>query len=440
MLYIFFSIIIACFSFKLFQKAAGSLSVLHLNVLSYIFFVHIVLETFIGVNLAILNLDDHYLINLVRSEEVKNLTYFAVCYVMLVMPLTMVALNKMCGFSPQEALESYQIRISYHNYKKYPIVTMMFFLSICAGAIIYTYWQLKEVPMINFFLGQIDEMQYSRIASARAFAGIEYVKNIFAMGLTPIICYCAYCYKKIYQNALSNIVFFVLLFLSCIIVFLNSEKAPILILGIGLLIIKSLYEKVISKKTFVTTVLLMVLVILGMYIMINQTDAIFYINQGPIGRLLLGQVAGLFLSFHLFPEQYGFLWGASFPAWIVNLFDVEHVRSANLIMETVNPSGKAAGIAGVINTLFIGEAWANFGWVGFIFSPIIVGIVIQTSNILWMKLPPNPIFIALFVYLGVQWPVTGGFIDFIYNVNYFSSFILCMIFYYFSRYEVGEKK
>ena len=84
-------------------------------------------------------------------------------------------------------------------------------------------------------------------------------------------------------------------------------------------------------------------------------------------------------------------------------------------MEYINPIGVEAGTAGVANTLFIGEAYANFALYGLLLSPFIVGSIIQLSYILIQKLPKNPIWVGLFCYLSYSWPVTGDFVGFLYN-------------------------
>lgn len=92
-------------------------------------------------------------------------------------------------------------------------------------------------------------------------------------------------------------------------------------------------------------------------------------------------------------------------------------RSARIIMSIIMPSAVEDGTGGVINSLFIGEAWANFGLAGVIFAPFWVGFVIQWSYILLLKTAKTPLFLALTVYLTLKWPVTGGFNDFIYNAG-----------------------
>lgn len=92
-------------------------------------------------------------------------------------------------------------------------------------------------------------------------------------------------------------------------------------------------------------------------------------------------------------------------------------RSARLIMEYVNPAGIEEGAAGVVNALFIGEAWANWGIVGILLSPIYVGFIIQTLYLFILSSPKTPFFIALFVFYSFNSSITGGINDYIYNIQ-----------------------
>lgn len=433
-MYLLISFIIIVMSYLLFRTAAGTLNPLKINMISYIFYHHLIIESFIGVNIAILYLDDHYLISQLTSIELRQLTYFAVCYVMVAMPISMVALNKLLRFNPKKALASYHEYLRNAINEDKGLIPLMVFSMISLISVIYTYWSLKDIPIFIFMAGLADEASIARAAASRGFEGIEYIRNIFGLGMTPILCYSAYCYKRQSSKYLYKVIFNVLFVLSVVILFYDTQKGPILTFLIGFLFLKVLYDGQISRKFFSSILLCVFAMIFGMYVVLGEFDNVISINQGPLGRIFQSQIAGLFYHFDIFPDQREFLWGASFPPLLLSLFNVEHIRSARAVMEIVNPAGVAAGMAGVINTLFIGEAWANFGWIGFIFSPIIVGTVIQFSFIAFLKyLPKHPFFIAFYAYLSLSWPVTGGFVDFIYSPLLLILFILVCIMYKWAK-------
>jgi hypothetical protein len=90
-------------------------------------------------------------------------------------------------------------------------------------------------------------------------------------------------------------------------------------------------------------------------------------------------------------------------------------------MEYVNPNGIAANTAGVVNSLFVAEAWANFGIFGVIFSPLIVGLYIGLIFQFFLKLSKNSVHIGVLCYLSINLPgmITGGFNEFIYPIPIF---------------------
>lgn len=140
------------------------------------------------------------------------------------------------------------------------------------------------------------------------------------------------------------------------------------------------------------------------------------------------QVAGLPLHFEVFPNRVSFLRGGSFPAWMSNsVFGVEHVRSARVLVQVYNPRGIEAGTAGGINTLFMGEAWANFGWIGFLIAPIVVGTVVQFIHNLLVSLPKTPLSVGLMGYYMFRLGITGGFVGFVWNATWLVLAVIVMV-------------
>ena len=165
-----------------------------------------------------------------------------------------------------------------------------------------------------------------------------------------------------------------------------------------------------------------------------ETDALFLYNSGFIGRLTLSSNAGLFLTFDIFPAHHSFLGFSSFSNILSSLFDIPYSeRSARYVMEYVNPSGIQSGLAGVYNSLFTSEAWANWGIAGVILSPIYVGMVIQSLYIIILSSRKTPFFLALFVFYTIRSSINGGINDYIYSIS-----TIFMIFIYYFVYYFGK--
>jgi hypothetical protein len=105
--------------------------------------------------------------------------------------------------------------------------------------------------------------------------------------------------------------------------------------------------------------------------------------------------------------------------FINDVLDIQsNERSARLIMMQENPKAVKAGVAGVMNSLFVGEAWANFGLLGVLIAPFYVGMVIQALFMFFLTMPKTPLLLGLFTYFSYRGSVTGGFNDYIYNAGY----------------------
>ncbi len=421
MLFLLVSFGVLILSTFLFKKAAGTLSLEKLNMISYIFYFNIIIQSFIGVNLGILYLDNHYLISRLQDFDLRFKVWLAVLYVMITLPLGMLIVNNIFNVQPSKL---------FHRYLKKPLqpvlskkdnyVLLVFYgvAIISIGSVVYTYAYLNSIPLISLFAGADSvELSKLRISASRNFQGNEYIRNIFGLGLAPILAYISYAYYQLFRD-LRSLITFVVLFINAVLILLYSlAKGPVVMFLIGFLFIVVLVKGKIDIKKLVNYGLLAVIIILFMYryIMGTPVSALLNYNTGPVGRIILTQIAPLYYHFYLFPSQYGFLWGASFPPLILSVFGADHIRSSRLVMEYINPAGVAAGTAGVANTLFIGEAYANFALYGLLLSPFIVGFIIQLSYIIIQKMPKNPIWVGLLCYLSYSWPVTGGFVDFLYN-------------------------
>ena len=163
------------------------------------------------------------------------------------------------------------------------------------------------------------------------------------------------------------------------------------------------------------------------------------IYNGPLGRTLFTEVGTLSYCFDLFPNVFGYLNGRSFTPTILKLLGMsgaEHLRSAKLTMAFYGSEKVYDGTAGVMNTLFVGEAYANWGYSGVILSIVWVALVISVMMILVLKMRKTPSVVALLALLTVQVGsmLEGGFCDFVYSFNLiFTIFVMLGIYMVFEN-------
>lgn len=449
-MYFTLAIITLVISAFLFKKSAGSLSLTKLNLHGLIFYYHLVLQAWIGVTLAIYYLDNHYIISKIPDEKYRVITFFLVMLTMILLPLTMVIVNKIIGFDAVKEYNEYlnaPMQFLFNDKDRKVFVVVLFFTILSMCSIFYTFYIMKQIPLLEAFQGKSSlELAKIRQDASSRFEGNHYIRNLLALILMPLLSYISYAYFRINRDKKWLILFGLQFIFTIIIKTYDLSKMPVLWYLISLIILNIIINGKIKKKTIMISGLGLSLLVVLLYILLfdNLKLSNFAYNVGPIGRLIFSQIAGLYFHIYVFTEELPLLLGSSFPQWMISIFDKEHVRSASIIIEYTHPESVEKGIAGVMNTLFIGEAFANFGYVGVIIGIILAGIVLQLLYIVFIKSKKTPVIIAAFIYFIMNFSaiITGGIVEFIYNVGMIFVVIICLSIYLFSKllYKVTERR
>ena len=434
MIYTFISLFILALSFYLFKKVSGSLKLTQLNMISWVFFYNLIMQSFIASILVVNNIDNHYLIGKIYHEDSRLYGWLAVQYTMIMMPLGMLFTVHLFGYKKNNRVFQQYVHAPIvpllsmkDSYIKYPFY-LLSIISILS--VMYVFYNLKHIPLSGILHGLSGEMLAGlRQEASRDFSGNTYIKNIFAIGLTPILSYIAFSYYKMTKSKFDLIIFVLLFISSFFILTYNIAKAPFVQYILGFIFLTILIKGKINKKVLIVFfVLLLTLLIVMYYLLANATGIPFFdlfgYNSGIVGRIILSQAAGTYLSFDMFPSSHDFIGFSSVSNFINQIIGIESSeRSARLLMMHYQSNAFQAGLAGVINSLFIAEAWANFGLTGVLFAPFYVGMIIQTLFMFFLTLPKTPLLLGLFTYFSYRGSVTGGFNDYIYNAGYIVTII-----------------
>lgn len=428
------SIVVLVVSYKMHRYAAGSLSILSPNPITYVFYYTLFLQTFIGSVLVVTNLDNHYVINRV-SDDSSYYGWLSIQYVMVALPLGMIISKWMFlpGISMRSKLVSYQaaaVDLSAMGGKggKYAI---FLFTVVAVAASFYTFVKIGYLPLTRIMSVEADALASQRIEAARGFSGNIYIRNILALQLMPLLTYAWIVYFIKTKSVSDCIISILCAFLTINILIFDLSKSPIITFMLGIVWLISYASIKIKFIHLISTFILCAYALLFFYSVAGQGISAFVsFNTGPIGRIILGQVAGLFVMYDVFPDIHEYLGFSSISQFLSGVWGGEYSeRASRIAMEYFNPRGVADGEAGVMNTIFIGGAWANFGLTGVILSPLYIGFFIQTLYIVFLKLRKSPIVISLFAMFSVSLPVTGGFNDFIYSPKIIIATTLVLIIY-----------
>lgn len=415
--------IVLIISIILFKRVSGSLSLMRPNLVSLIFYYSLLVSSFIGSLLIVLDIDHYYMINKLDHEVYRYIGFAAVSFVMVFLPLTMLAVSKMAGFDAKSEYAAYLKKPVQKTFSQGSEFYLLFLgLSlVCMLAVAYTLLKTIQLPILELLKGNLSELGNLRIEAARNFRGNVYIRNIFAIALTPLMSLIAYVYMVKTKQLKWFFLFWALFGCAIVISVYDLSKSPIFFYIIMFILVRIYIGKTVLTRGKITALLIAgssAIVLMYVFIQdVKEIGAFFSYNSGPIGRIILAQISPTFLHLDIFGNSLPFLNGSSLPSIITKWFDIDQVRSARLVMANAFPNRIEDGTGGVLNTLFIAEAYANFGYLGIIFGTIYVGVLVQLIYIIFIRLPKNPIFLCLFIYFSINIPRTlvGGFTDFLFN-------------------------
>jgi len=421
-------------SFFLFKEVAGTMSIKRLNMLSYLFYIPLVLMSFIGAIFITLKLDDHYLVNKLQLDQTRYLGWLAVLYTMIMLPLGMLIAKKLF------AIQSVAHQLD--HYAKKPLVNLLgnkeLILKILLiglsglglSVLAYTFMNIGSIPLLALLKGNSSELARLRIMASREFGGNIYLRNILALQLLPLLSFVAFAYFQKSKSWL-NLFWFIGTFIGAVLILTyDLQKSPLALFLTGFVFYAVWVNGKIGIGKLAVVGATFVGIILFFYIGFGNADIgniLFQYNEGATGRVLFSQIVGTFFSFEFYENLRSFIGFNSLSRLIEN-FGIEYSdRAGRHIMEIINPKGIAAGTAGVQNSLFIGEAWANFGILGLLLSPLYVGFIIASLFYGLLRLPKAPLLIGVYVFFSYKTALIGGFNDYIYNIAYLSIVLILLI-------------
>lgn len=430
------SIIIFIISFKLYRVAAGTLSLTRLNTVSYVFYYSIIISTFIGSILVANGFGkDHYMLCYV-SNKTRLISWGAICYSMIAMPIGMILLNNFFKVCPKKELREYNrkhIILTFTNSRLKQITVTMCVCSV----LIFMYikynsssWPLYQAVIEHDYIGASE----GRIDVRHNFKGIIYIKNLCGIFLVPLFSYYCYivgiCKNKIFYK----ICFSILLVCSILILSFDTQKAPVIFYGIGFIILRVLVKGKVKTKTFLIFIIIALIFMAVLYASFNSaTNGALEILLNPQsamwGRMFISSYAGVPLSFEWFPDViHQETWQIGIPEFLLNAFDMPTTESARLLMLKIDPNGN------LVSSYFIAEAWANYGFLGVLISPLIVGINIQSIQIFLFRSQKNPLTMSFYSLVTIQWVISSGFVNFLY----FKAIVFPFAMYYICKFLINR--
>lgn len=424
MIDVFLIIAVLAVSTFLFYKAAGTLNPGKLNIVSYMYYIFL-LQSFLGTALIALGFDKHYTLKyLLERESSISITIIMVWLTAVLFPAMIVVWEKIFKVSMKDGFQCF-LKSELTVPEKNGVFTKLFLTATLFCALFFAGYLMKIGYIPIFRLIHAPEgfdFATERVRISGIYFLNSYINNILLFTIIPLMSYISFAYVLATKSKVWVGMSGVMFVMSCVCKTYKFEKTPIVFHLLIFVLIFLLFKGGIKWIHMVIIGGALACVVVFAYIATGFSGSMLDIYNGPLGRTLFTQVGTLSYHFDLFPAIFGFLGGRSFSPTLLRIVGMDtalHLRSAKIVMAFYGSDKVYDGTAGVMNTLFIGEAYANWGFAGVFIAIVWVALVV--SFLLWLifKMKKTPTSLCMMAILTVRLGtmMQGGFCDFVYSFD-----------------------
>lgn len=407
----------------LFYIAAGTLHPGKLNIVSCVYYIFM-LQYFIGAALLVLGFDGHYTLTYLyfREQSIQK-TIISIMIVSVAMPILIILWQKI--FRINITAEYCLFLRKKTNPSKMDIWWKLFILGMVMCILFLVAYLLKVgyIPILKLVHAPEGfNFASERTRIATTYFLNSYVNNIVLFTIVPLMSYISFAYALATKEKKWYVIFIIMFAMSIICKTYKFEKTPVLF-HMMIFVLIFIYLKGTIKFRYMAVMGCMAVVFLVViYVALGYEGTFLDIYNGPMGRTFFTEVGTLSYCFDMIPNIFDYLGGRSFSPTVLKILGINaesHLRSAKLTMAFYGSEKVYDGTAGVMNTLFIGEAYANWGYKGIVISILWVTLIIAILMWIIFKLKKSPSIVVLLAVLSVRIAMTikGGFCDFVYNFD-----------------------
>lgn len=297
-------------------------------------------------------------------------------------------------------------------------LVLLLFISLF---IFYNYLnRVDSIAILSVFDG---DTAHSRSRMGNDFGSGYHWYKLFLYDVGAFITYAFFASFLIFRTRGYLALFLLSLFYSIFIALMATEKAPLAYLVVGLFIV-FIYVKrrgVVNIKNILLLVALILSFLSLLYIVFMGADSFVKGLMGVFSRAFTGGIMPAYFYLEYYPDVHEFAYGKTLPN-PKGIFDFEPYRYTVDVMNWVFPSVAEKGLVGSMPTVFWGEAYVNFGVVGVILIPPLVGFGICILQYLLYKLHLTPVSIAYLVWVMLFFKdlSMSGFGNFVWNIYFIS--------------------
>ncbi|MFR2988485.1 MAG: hypothetical protein ACLTMR_06550, partial [Faecalibacillus sp.] len=222
-------IIFFIISTVLFKKAAGTLSIGKINIVSCVYYIFI-LQSFIGTSLILAGYDEHYTLNyLLNKEKSCIIVIVIVGIVSICLPLFMVLFQRIFRINMKKEYGNYLnkgVVLSGEDlFGVYFIILSVFCLILLTGFLI----KIGYIPILKIlFPAKNFDFALERVRIGKLFFIHPYVTNVLVLMLVPLLSYVSFAYFMKIKSKKWFVLTGVLFVASVIVKTYKFEKSPLI--------------------------------------------------------------------------------------------------------------------------------------------------------------------------------------------------------------------
>ena len=406
----------AFFTHRIYRKCGARFDLTYIDPLTYLFFLQMIMAS-LGSYLIGASLFDNDWINYLEVENpIRLIGWLAVQYGFIGCAIGLYFGLKL--LNPCYSSTTFLNNLVKKNIpKKHHLLISVFLLSLCAFSGLYVFQTLGTIPLLSVISSSGHEIAKLRSATKLSFSGITFVRDYGFVAVAQVVSYYLFSLKLKYGKSLIyRLLFWVSLSVSILALTLNLEKGPIVIFFFSLLVIRFFHGRKSSIVGQGFTLFLILGLLFAVYLAVLGTDRTFaFYFQEILGRIVIAQVAGVFMTLSIFPVEYEFILFSGIGVLSDIVGFEQSLGSPRIVMQHFRPAEVEMGLLGYKSSYFMAEAYGNFGYVGLLLSPFMVGIVTALYFSLFIRFQNGHLAIAGITYLTFNLPFTSNFVPFYYN-------------------------
>jgi hypothetical protein len=414
-------------SILLYRIAAGDMSFQGMNMLSYSFYL-LFAFSFVGsivltLNVPFLVYDPATYLPVAWDPLVRLKVWLCVMWMFLGIPIGAIIIQSIFKTgSTRHCLEKHrQAPLEVVGLGLSESAVLLAFVMVGSVILFSTVYRLAQtggIPILNLVAtGNIVGTQYLRSQSHLSSGIINILDSIFGVGIIQWMSYVAYIVSAKGGRMAWKLAFIALFMANLMLSLYNTAIAPIFIYLIGFIIIRPMIGKKAIRLHEAGLACGLLIVLCVAFKGVN--GGIFRIfEKAVVGRVMISQLVGFYEAMDVFPLKEPFIWFANTGRIFHEWFNLSSKPSYGIItMAYYNPAGVEAGTAGHLTTIFMGEAWANFGYLGVILAPLWVGAVVQMVNLWFLTHRKSAASVGLYAYLATFFAYHADFQSFFYPMG-----------------------